>query len=190
MKTLCHCILSFVFMCLFTTLAVADDAKKEKWIQLFNGKNMDGWIPKITGYELNENLGNTFRVQDGLLKVSYDQYKNFDGKFGHLFYKQSFSNYRLRVEYRFVGEQVPGGPGWALRNSGMMLHGQTAESMEKNQKFPVSIEVQLLGGSGSGNSRKPDTSALNRKDLRSNSRISAFGNCPRLFFKTKMRVGK
>ncbi|MCH7729756.1 MAG: DUF1080 domain-containing protein [Planctomycetes bacterium] len=170
MKTPCHCILSFVFMCLFTTLAVADDAKKEKWIQLFNGKNMDGWIPKITGYELNENFGNTFRVQDGLLKVSYDQYKNFDGKFGHLFYKQSFSNYRLRVEYRFVGEQVPGGPGWALRNSGMMLHGQTAESMEKDQKFPVSIEVQLLGGSGSGkrptaNLCTPGTNVVMNKKL-------------------------
>ena len=56
----------------------------------------------------------------------------------------------LRVEYRFVGGQVPGGPSWAVRNSGAMLHGQTPESMEKDQDFPVSIEVQLLGGSGSG----------------------------------------
>jgi hypothetical protein len=89
-------------------------------------------------------------VEDGILKVAYDQYEKFEGKFGHLFYKQPFSNYILRVEYRFVGKQTPGGPGWAFRNSGLMLHGQSPQSMRKDQDFPVSIEVQLLGGSGSG----------------------------------------
>lgn len=122
----------------------------EGWIPLFNGRDLDGWTPKIRGHELGENWGNTFRVEDGLLKVRYDQYDTFDNRFGHLFYKRSFSNYILRVEYRFVGKQVPGGPGWAFRNSGVMIHGQTAESMELNQDFPVSIEVQLLGGSGQG----------------------------------------
>jgi hypothetical protein len=125
-------------------------ADRDEWIQLFNGKNLDGWTPKIRGHELGDNFGNTFRVENGVLKVAYDQYKNFDGKFGHLFYKESFSHYVIRVEYRFVGDQVPGGPSWAVRNSGIMLHGQSAESMEKEQDFPVSIEVQLLGGSGSG----------------------------------------
>lgn len=119
-----------------------------EWIQLFNGKNLDGWTPKITGYDLGDNWGNTFRVEDGLLKVRYDQYKAFDGKFGHLFYKQPFSHYRFRVEYRFVGEQAPGGPGWAIRNSGVMIHGESPTTMEKGQDFPASIEVQLLGGNG------------------------------------------
>jgi len=124
--------------------------KKEKWIQLFNGKDLTGWKVKITGHELGDNFGNTFRVEDGVLKVCYDGYKKFDGKFGHLFYEKEFSNYRLRVEYRFTGKQVPGGAGWALRNSGIMIHGQSPESMKKTQKFPVSIEVQLLGGGGKG----------------------------------------
>ena len=124
--------------------------KKEKWIQLFNGKDLAGWKVKITGHELGDNHGNTFRVEDGVLKVCYDKYKNFEGKFGHLFHEKEFSSYRLRVEYRFVGEQVPGGPGWAFRNSGIMIHGQSPESMGKNQKFPVSIEVQLLGGRETG----------------------------------------
>ena len=140
---------------LLTILAAAvglagEKPDREEWIQLFNGKNLDGWIPKIKRHELGDNFGDTFRVEAGVLKVAYDQYKNFDGKFGHLFYKQPFSHYVLRVEYRFVGDQVPGGPSWAVRNSGIMLHGQTPESMERVQDFPVSIEVQLLGGSGSG----------------------------------------
>ncbi|MFC1537456.1 DUF1080 domain-containing protein, partial [Gemmatimonadota bacterium] len=91
---------------------------------------------------------NTFRVEDGVIKVVYDEYDKFDGKFGHLFYHKPFSHYILRVEYRFLGEQTPEGPSWAYRNSGIMIHGQSPESMEKDQDFPTSIEVQLLGGDG------------------------------------------
>jgi 3-keto-disaccharide hydrolase len=122
----------------------------QDWIQLFNGKNLDGWTPKITGYALGDNFGDTFRVEDGVLKVAYDKYDKFNNRFGHLFYKDKFSYYRLVVEYRFTGEQCPGGPGWALRNSGAMLHGQAPNTMGKDQDFPISIEVQLLGGSGTG----------------------------------------
>jgi hypothetical protein len=125
-----------------------DKSDEKGWIALFNGKDLDGWTPKIKGYPAGENYGETFRVEDGVLKVSYDKYEKFDGKFGHLFYKTPFSHYRLRVEYRFVGEQCPGGPSWAIRNSGAMIHGQTPESMGKDQEFPVSIEVQYLGGNG------------------------------------------
>ena len=140
-------------LCIILTVTVAfaqDNTGRDEWIQLFNGKDLDGWTPKIKGHELGDNFGNTFRIENGVLRVVYDQYKNFDAQFGHLFYKEPFSHYMLRVEYRFVGEQVPGGPSWAFRNSGIMIHGQSAESMEKDQDFPVSIEVQLLGGDGSG----------------------------------------
>ncbi len=119
-----------------------------EWIQLFNGQNLDGWTPKFTGSELGINYNNTFRVEDGILTVSYDQWDNFDGEFGHLFYEKPFSSYRLRVEYRFVEEQVTNGPGWAYRNNGMMIHSQPPEDMSIDQEFPVSLEIQLLGGNG------------------------------------------
>lgn len=122
-----------------------DNQPAGEWIQLFNGADLEGWTPKITGYEAGDNFGNTFRVEDGLIKVRYDAYDRFDNRFGHLFYKDAFSNYRLRVEYRFVGDQCPGAPEWAYRNSGIMIHGQSVGSMEKDQDFPTSIEVQLLG---------------------------------------------
>jgi hypothetical protein len=139
-----------------------DDEKKSGWISLFNGKDLDGWTPKITGYAAGENYADTFRVEDGILKVSYAKYPKFDGKFGHLFSRQKFSRYRLRVEYRFVGDQCPGGPGWAFRNSGVMIHSQPVETMRKDQEFPVSIEVQFLGGDGkkertTGNACTPGT---------------------------------
>ena len=118
---------------------------EDEWIPLFNGSDLTGWTPKITGYEAGDNFGNTFRVEDGLLKVRYDQYDQFDGRFGHLFYRDELSHYKLRVEYRFVGEQCPGGEGWAYRNSGIMVHGQRPETMTLDQDFPTSVEVQLLG---------------------------------------------
>ena len=137
----------FLISC-FVTSGLAEDKAAEKWIPLFNGKDLDGWTPKIKGHELGENFGNTFRVENGVLAVGYDKYKMFDNQFGHLFYKEPFSHYRLRVEYRFVGLQCAGGPGWAIRNSGVMIHGESPATMEKDQEFPASIEVQLLGGNG------------------------------------------
>ena len=119
---------------------------QKEWIQLFNGKDLDDWIVKINGQSLNNNLHNTFRVEDGALKVSYDGYDVFGKSYGHIFYKKPYSNYKLRLQYRFVGEQVKDGQGWAEKNSGVMIHCQSPESMGLNQGFPVSLEVQLLGG--------------------------------------------
>ncbi|MCK4921943.1 MAG: DUF1080 domain-containing protein [Bacteroidales bacterium] len=123
---------------------------KENWIQLFNGQDLEGWTPKFNHSDLGVNYKNTFQVRDSLLIVSYDKYDSISDEFGHLYYKESFSNYKIRVEYRFVGEQVKGGPNWAIRNNGIMLHCQPPESLELDQKFPVSIEGQLLGGLGDG----------------------------------------
>ena len=127
-----------------------NDPNRKDWIQAFNGKNLDGWIMKITGFPLGENYGNTFRVENGLLKASYDQYPEFANKFGHIFYRTKFSHYIVAAEYRFVGEQAKNGPAWALRNNGIMIHCQAPETMGKDQDFPISVEVQLLGGGPTG----------------------------------------
>ena len=140
-------IASLILILLFSAFLLP---KKEapEWIELFNGKDLADWTPKIRTHELGVNYANTFRVEDGLMKVRYDGYSQFDRQYGHIFYKQPFSYYLLTVEYRFVGEQCPGGEGWALRNSGAMLHGQDPKTMLKDQDFPISIEAQFLGGNG------------------------------------------
>lgn len=126
----------------------ANEDAKTKWIQLFNGKDLKDWTPKIRTHELGVNYANTFRVGDGMMQVRYDGYTKFDQQYGHIFYKKPYSYYLLQVEYRFVGEQCPGGEGWALRNSGAMLHSQDPKTMLKDQDFPISIEAQFLGGNG------------------------------------------
>lgn len=132
------------------------DPDRRDWIQLFNGKDLAGWTPKFTKYNLGEDPFNTVRVEDGLLKIRYDKWTKFDGEFGHIFYKDPFSYYIIAAEYRFVGEQVAGGPDWAKRNNGLMLHAPDPKTMLKDQDFPISIEMQLLGGLGDG---KPRTTA-------------------------------
>ncbi|MEY4628596.1 MAG: hypothetical protein RLZZ595_922 [Bacteroidota bacterium] len=138
----------FLLFVLFSFSGFAQNPSLEEWESMFNGKNLDKWKPKIRNHAAGENFGNTFRVEDGKLVVRYDAYDKFDERFGHLFYYKPFSYYRIRLEYRFVGEQAKEGPGWATRNSGIMIHGQSPESMGLHQDFPVSIEVQLLGGDG------------------------------------------
>ena len=132
----------------FVSMTYAQSNKQEDWKSLFNGKDLTGWTPKIRHHAAGVNFANTFRVEDGKIVVRYDEYDKFDERFGHLFYEKPFGYYRIRLEYRFVGEQVKEGPGWAWRNSGIMLHGQTPQSMGIDQDFPVSIEVQFLGGNG------------------------------------------
>lgn len=130
------------------TNAAKESESTPQWIQLFNGKDLNDWTVKIAKHDVGENYANTFRVEDGLLKVRYDGYTDFDFQYGHIHYNTPFSAYLLRVEYRFIGEQAPGGEGWAWRNSGAMLHGQDPKTMLKDQDFPISIEGQLLGGDG------------------------------------------
>lgn len=120
------------------------------WQPLFNGRDLKGWDIKIAGQPLNDNFRNTFRVEDGMLRIAYDQYPAFDGKYGHLYYQTPFSHYRLRFQYRFTGNQTPGGAAWNVRNSGVMIHSQSAKSLDFRQDFPVSLEVQVLGGLGKG----------------------------------------
>ena len=132
------------------------DPDAKEWIQAFNGKDLTGWTPKFKGHDAGVNLRNTFRVEEGLLKVRYENWESWDGAFGHLFYEKPFSYYIVAAEYRFNGVQVKGagqGLAWAIRNNGIMAASPHVETMHKDQDFPISLEVQLLGGYGDGRKR-------------------------------------
>lgn len=119
------------------------------WKSLFNGKDLKGWIPKIAGYPLGENFGNTFRVENGLLSIRYDAYgDNFEGRFGGLYFEEKLKDYRIRAEYRFVGETAPGAPEWGYKDSGLQFHSQSPQSLEIDQAFPVCLEFNFHGGNG------------------------------------------
>lgn len=145
------------------------DTNQLEWVDLFNGKDLNDWTVKIAKHEVGDNFANTFRVENGVVKVGYEGYDEFDQQYGHLFYNTPYSYYLLRVEYRFVGEQAKGGEDWAWRNSGIMLHGQQPSTMLKDQDFPISLEAQLLGGNGkeersTGNLCTPGTEVVYKNE--------------------------
>ena len=143
--------ITFILIILTANLHLINYNNSNEWTYLFNGKNLDGWEIKIRNHEIGINFKNTFKVENGSLKVSYEDYSSFDDKFGHIFYtKKKFKNYHLSLEYKFSGEHLKGAPDWSIKNSGIMLHCQDPKTMLIDQEFPVSAEMQLLGGLNSG----------------------------------------
>ncbi len=125
-----------------------------QWRPIFDGKTLNGWVPKITRHALGDNWRRTFRVQNGAIRVSYDGYERFGGRFGHLSYRRPIAApFGVRFEYRFHGNYLPDVEAWQHSNSGLMFHGQTPETIGRNQQFPVSLELQLLGATSSTESR-------------------------------------
>jgi hypothetical protein len=147
----------YLYSVSFAFAVIACSSQKEpsqnEWIKLFNGKDISDWVVKIHHHEVGENFGNTFRVEDGIIKVRYDQYGDYNDQFAHLYYKQPFSHYHLVVEYRFTGELQKGAPDYTLLNSGVMFHSQDPATMPKEQNWPISVEMQFLAGLGDGKPR-------------------------------------
>jgi hypothetical protein len=150
----------FTYLCaiagLLTVLSCATSKNKSEtngWINLFNGKDLKDWFVKIHHHEVGDNFGNTFRVEDGLVKVRYDKYETFNERYGHLYFKQPFAYYHLKFEYRFVGVWRKDAPSYTIKNSGVMFHSQDPRTMPKEQDWPISVEFQLLAGLGDGKPR-------------------------------------
>ncbi len=147
-------LLPITLICITYSYIIAASAEEGEWVSIFNGKNLDGWTIKFSGQDVGVNFRDTFQVEDGMMRVIYDKYVTFDDAYAHIFYKEKLSHYRLKFDYRFTGEQVPESEKWNIRNSGVMFHSQSPESMTFDQEFPASIENQLLGGLSDGKSRR------------------------------------
>lgn len=146
-------LISIIFLSLSCTSLRSNEAGNGGWVDLFNGKDINDWMVKIHHHEEGVNFGNTFRVEDGVIQVRYDEYGDFNDQFGHLYYKTPYSHYHLKLDYRFVGELQKGAPSYTLRNSGVMFHSQDPRTMLKEQDWPISVEMQFLGGLGDGKPR-------------------------------------
>jgi len=140
-------------------------AKPDQWISLFNGKDLSGWTVKVAQHPLGDNFADTFRVEDGVIKVAYDKYGLFNQQFAHLYSNLPYSHYVLRLEYRFTGKPMADSPPWAKYNSGVMIHSQSPLTMTVNQEWPASMEVQFLcagtsAGRQTGNACTPGTNLV------------------------------
>ena len=95
---------------------------------------------------MGENFGNTLRVEDNILKIRYDAYgQDFNDRFGTVYFDKYLTNYRLKVEYRFVGETAPGAPTWGYRDSGIQFYGQPPASQKLDDAFPSGMFIEYMG---------------------------------------------
>jgi hypothetical protein len=136
--------MKFLLVPLCALLIGGAPAPDAQWEPIFDGETLEGWTPKITGRAVGEDPLDMFTVHEGAIRVSHANYPKFEGEFGHLFWKAPLGAYRIRFEYRLFGDTLPGVEGWQASNSGLMFHSQAPDTMARDQKFPVSLELQLL----------------------------------------------
>lgn len=149
--------LLIIFLCILFVFGCRPDPSQivsnEEWQELFNGKDLNDWVVKIHHHDVGDNYANTFRVVDGIIQVNYDGYDKFENRYGHLFYKEPFSSYHLKFEYRFTDQWMEDAPSYTYRNSGVMFHSQDPKSILKKQDWPISVEYQMLARENKGQDR-------------------------------------
>ncbi len=115
-KTLFATLLSAV------VLSLGACASSPKTIELFNGRDLEGWGAVLQDKSLDPKT--EFTVRDGVIHLS--------GKFGYIYPQEIYSNYKLEVEWRWPGE---------ASNSGIFVH-----VSPDDRWLPSCFECQLKAG--------------------------------------------
>ena len=121
-------VLLFMAAMLILPFAPASSAGKSvkgkgKSVQLFNGRNLDNWV-----FFLKDNTADpasVFSVRDGKIHIS-------GNPFGYMRTKETYSDYKLHVEWRWPMEPT---------NSGVFVH-----AMQPDAIWPRCVECQLMAG--------------------------------------------
>ena len=141
---------AFAFIGLFAGLCRADDKKDSEWIEMFNGKDLSGWVIDGPKEYKDKADGNKTKplwlVEDKMIRTA-------GTAFGFLRYDRQFTDFVVHVEYRMVKGA----------NSGIGIRTRefNAKQSEATRPSFFSYEVQLLDDSD----KKPDvhcTGALYR----------------------------
>ena len=134
-------------------------------LQLFNGKNLDGFDTFLQSKGLNQDPEKVFQVHDGMIHISGQEY-------GYVITRREYENYYLRAEFRWGEKTWPPREGRA-RDSGILYH-VTGE----NKIWPTSIEYQMIEG-GTGDIILVGDAGLTRDgESKVRGRFNRFGKNP------------
>ncbi len=134
MKTKSIRLATLIAILLLTTLnfvlAQTKDADKKKSeskgngpIVLFNGKDLNNWVFKLKDASVDPSK--VFTIKDGVLHIS-------GNPFGYMRTKETYSDYKLHVEWRWPVEAT---------NSGVFVHAQQPDTI-----WLKCVECQLKAG--------------------------------------------
>lgn len=112
----------FVTVVLLASVACG---KQSERIMLFNGENLAGWNSVLAEGEDGTVVVDVFAVVDGNIRIA-------GNPFGYMYTEKQYDNYRLHVEWRWVGEAA---------NSGIFQHVKYPDLI-----WPEAIECQLCAG--------------------------------------------
>jgi hypothetical protein len=126
MKTRTIQILTMLIIILLAThdSLMAQTKTENENIRLFNGKDLVNWVFHLKDPSIDPTT--VFTVQNGVVHIS-------GNPFGYMRTKESYSDYKLHVEWRYPGE---------ASNSGVFIHGQTPDTI-----WLKCVECQLKAGS-------------------------------------------
>ncbi|MFO7937145.1 MAG: DUF1080 domain-containing protein [Kiritimatiellia bacterium] len=102
-----------------------EPVRPETAISLFNGRNLSGWTSVLNS---EPNADKTWSVKNGAISCTGQP-------FGYLMTQQSYTDYRLHIEYRWTAKSEQ-------QNSGIFVH----KTGPDNYFLPKSIETQLKHG--------------------------------------------
>ena len=111
----------FIFLALVSFIIITISCKEENKVLLFNGENLENW--SIFVPDSGAVPEDVFRVENGLIQVA-------GMPNGYIRTNETYSNYKLHVEWRWVSEP---------KNSGVLLH-----INGDNKLWPNCIEAQLM----------------------------------------------
>ena len=92
--------------------------------ELFNGNDLNGWTC-VLDQESNVPTNEVYGIKDGNIHI-------VGNPFGYMRTAEKYGNYKLHVEWRWIGEGT---------NSGIFLHVQDGDKL-----WPNAIECQLCNG--------------------------------------------
>lgn len=125
---------------LFILFLGSTSCSRQDSIKLFNGSNLEGWYTYIEGRGKNHDPKGVFTVQDGLIRISGEEW-------GCITTENEYENYQLFVEFKWGGLTYEPRLDRA-RDSGVLLHSQ-GEDGSSQGIWMHSIECQIIeGGTG------------------------------------------
>jgi hypothetical protein len=99
------------------------DKASDEIIQLFNGKDLNNWVFKLKDPSVDP--ATVFTVANGVIHIT-------GNPFGYMRTRESYSDYKLHVEWRWPSEAT---------NSGVFIHAQPPDSI-----WLKCVECQLKAG--------------------------------------------
>lgn len=137
MKRIASCSL----IALSLAVGLAANETPSETIDLFNGRDLDGWQVVVgdSGFVDDQSV---FQVVDGAVHVYKDAIDGSEQPFGYLLSEDEYSDYRLSLEYKWGRKKFPPRGGFEdVRDAGVCYHVQAPFVI-----WPTSAECQIQEG--------------------------------------------